>query len=146
MVSAQTLSHVTSIPSSRAQGSGRLGVRVHFPGDPTFVRTHLFDTLHSFKQSCEALLSRSRDPQTQLQLLKGCFTACRFTFLLRLAPICFVRDILTLFYDPPLRPLLAPLLRTPTSSRSRCPSQKGALGWAMVQVLGWNRELDTARY
>ena len=71
-----------------------LGVPVHFPGDPSFVREVYLARLQSLQQACAALLSRTRDPQTQVPLLRGCFSACRFTFLSRATCSFFAKDIL----------------------------------------------------
>ena len=40
------------------------------------------------------MVDRTRDPQTQLALLRGCFSACRFTFLSRSTCSFFVKNIL----------------------------------------------------
>lgn len=85
---------VTLVPWQPGTGIVLLGVPVFFPGDNTFLREHLSGVLEQLKASCCALTTKIWDSQTQLALLRGCFSACRFTFLLRSTPAAFTRDIL----------------------------------------------------
>ena len=88
------LHHVRQIPWKCGSGTLLLGVPVHFPRDPTFATAHFRAVLAKVKQSCNILLTRIRDPQTQLQLLRGCFSACKFTFLLRSTQGALYKDVL----------------------------------------------------
>ena len=88
------LYHVSHTQWEPRSGISMLGVPVHFPGDPSFLREAYTARLHTLQQSCAALIERTRDPQTQLHLLRGCFSACRFTFLTRATCSFFTKDIL----------------------------------------------------
>ena len=54
--------HVTHIPWSPGSGIVLLGVPIHFPGDPTFLRQHFTHTLDNLKATCATLTSKIRDP------------------------------------------------------------------------------------
>jgi hypothetical protein len=70
--------------------------------------------LAKVRQSCKVLLGKLRDTQTQLQLLRGCFAACRFTFLLRSTQSALYRPILEQA-DKVLRETFEGILGAPTS-------------------------------
>ena len=91
-----------------------LGVPVHFPNDPSFTRDYLNDVLSKVKASCGALLTRFWDAQTQLALLRGCFAACKFTFLLRSTTSASLKDILQQA-DAVLRQTFEGILGNPVS-------------------------------
>ena len=82
------------IPWGAKSGTTMLGVPIHFPGDPTCLREAFSQRLLNLQQVCASMLCRTRDPQTQLALLRGCFSACRFTFLSRATCSFFAKDIL----------------------------------------------------
>ena len=88
------LRNTTNIPWAPRSGITMLGVPIHFPGDPTFLRESFQQKLLALQQVCASLVDRTRDPQTQIALLRGCFSACRFTFLSRATCSFFVKDIL----------------------------------------------------
>lgn len=108
------LSQVTHIPWKNGSGVVLLGVPIHFPGDPTFTRNYFEGVLNKVKQSCSVLVAKLRDSQTQLALLRGCFAACKFTFLLRSTQIASVKDILQKA-DATLREAFEAILGAPVS-------------------------------
>ena len=75
----RAISVVPYVPNS---GITLLGVPVHFPGTPAYLLERLRDTVLQVRRSCTVLTTKLRDTQTQLALIRGCFAACKFTFLL----------------------------------------------------------------
>ena len=87
----RTINHISFVPGS---GVTLLGVPIHYPNDPTFVRTQIKNTLDTLRSLTSSLTTKLRDSQTQLALLRGCFSACKYTFLLRCTMSWEYRDLL----------------------------------------------------
>ena len=106
-----SVKHIAWTPES---GTCLLGVPIHYPKTPGFLRTHFSKTLEAVKNLCANLLLKLRDSQVQLAILRGCYSACKFTFLLRSTAATACRDILRQA-DAILRETFESLLGTPVS-------------------------------
>ena len=108
------LASVRHIPWTPESGTCLLGVPIHFPKNPSFLRTHFSKTLETVKNLCANLLHKLRDSQVQLAILRGCYSACKFTFLLRSTAATSCKDILRQA-DAILRDTFESLLGSPVS-------------------------------
>ena len=76
------LRNINNIPFVPGSGVTLLGVPIHYPNDPTFVRTQIKHTLDTLPTLTSSLTTKLRDPQTQLALLRGCFYNMQIHFLI----------------------------------------------------------------